>query len=447
MASAVAALLCAAGPVAAQEGPALEGATRVPIESTVLDNGLEVIVSTDRSAPLVAVNLWYGVGSGHEPEGHTGFAHLFEHLAFEATETLAAGELKRMISGTGGAVGGRTTVDHTEYAELVPSHHLNRVIWSHAERMRRLVVSAEAFERQRQIVKEERRLRVENAPYGEAQITVDTLAQAYAPYRHSVIGGMADLDAASVDDVRAFYNRWYRPNNARLVIVGDASMEEVLPWVERYLGGFEPGPAPVPLSAPPSVPRTDGPRRAELVDPLAQLPLAYVAWTAPPEGHADLPALQVANQLLSAGEASRLARRLVDERGLATQVVGQLATRFGPGLFLTGALAAPGMDTDEVERTLSEVVQELADQGPTVEEVARAVNQLRVTRAAELLTVAGRASAIQRAATFEGDPGAVRAELEHLLEVTPEQVRAAVARWLTEGNRTVVVARPAGGDE
>jgi len=430
-----------AAPVAAQ------GALgRLPIEQTVLDNGLEVVFSRDASAPIVAVNLWYGVGSAHEPEGRSGFAHLFEHLVFEATENLGEGELQRMISEAGGIVNGRTNTDRTEYTELVPSHHLNRVIWSHAERMRRLRVTEELFRTQREVVKEERRQRVDNAPYGEAQITVDTLAQAYAPYRHSVIGSLRDLEAASVDDVQEFYDRWYRPNNARLVVVGDATFEEVVELAQRYLGEFEPGPSPEPLPAPPTSPRTDAPRRAEVADAVAQLPLTYVAWTAPPEGHPDLPALQVASQILSAGESSRLSRRLIAERRLAVQVVGQVATRFGPGLFLTGALSAPGVDPAETETELLAVVERLAREGPTEPEVRKAVNQLRITRAAELLSVAGRAAAIQRAIEVRGDAAAVWEELEALEAVTLEDVRSAAMMWLSEGNRTVIVARPAGGD-
>lgn len=431
----------------AAPGPAT-AQTPVPtlaVEAAALPNGLRVLVSTDRSAPLVAVNLRYGVGSGHEPEGRTGFAHLFEHLMFEATENLADGELERMITEAGGVLNGRTNVDRTEYVELVPSHHLNRVLWSHAERMRRLVVSEESFERQREIVKEERRLRVDNAPYGVAQIAIDTLTQDYAPYGHSVIGSMADLEAASVDDVRDFYDRWYRPSNATLVVVGDATMDDVLPWVERYFGEFESGPAPEPLPPPPTDPRRDGPRRLVLEDRLARLPLVYVAWSAPPDGHPDLAPLVVANQLLATGESSRIYRTLVAERRVATQVVGQVATRYGPGLFLTGALSAPGGDPEAVEAALIEVVEELVRDGPTAAEVEKAVNQLRVARVAELLTVTGKAAAIHRAAVVEGDPEAIGLEFERLSEVTPEQVRTAAARWLRAGNRNVVVAGPTGG--
>jgi zinc protease len=418
----------------------------IPVEEARLDNGLRVIVSTDRSAPIVAVNLRYEVGSGHEPPGRSGFAHLFEHLLFEETENLADGELDRMISAAGGVVNGRTNTDRTEYTEVVPAHHLERVLWTHAERMRRLVVDEEHFLRQRDIVKEERRLRIDNSPYGEAQITVDTLAQDYLPYRHSVIGSMADLDAASVAEVRDFYDRWYRPNNATLVVVGDTSLDEVLPLVRRWFEAFERGPEPEPLPPPPTSPRSDGERRADLEDRLAQLPLTYVAWNAPPAGHVDVAALSVLSRILGSGESARLYRRLVVEQGVANQVLGQLETRLGPGLFLLGALSGPAVDPEETERALVAEVRRLVDEGPTSEEVEKATNQLRITRVAELLTVAGKAAAIQEARAVRGDASAINADLLELDAVSPADVQRAARRWLVDENRTVVVARPVGGN-
>jgi len=413
-----------------------------PIEEARLENGLRVIVSPDRSTPIVAVNLRYGVGSGHEAEGRSGFAHLFEHLVFQGTENLADGELERMVTEAGGVVNGRTNTDRTEYTEVVPAHHLERVLWSHAERMRRLVVTEEGLARQREVVKEERRLRVDNTPYGEARITVDTLAQDYAPYGHSVIGSMEDLDAASVAEVRAFHDRWYRPANATLVVVGDTSLDEVLPMVERWFGEFDSGPEPARLPPPPVGPRTDGERRADLEDPLAQLPITYVAWTLSPAGHPDLPALRILNRILASGESSRLYRGLVVDEGVATQIFGQVESRFGPGLFLLGALSGPGVDPAATESRLHTVVDRLVSYGPTREEVERAVNQLRAERASALSTVAGRAVAIQEATAVSGDPSAVGTGMRELTTVDVDEAHRVARRWLTDDNRTVVVARP-----
>lgn len=425
----------AAGPGHAQVVP-------IPIEEARLANGFRIVVSTDRSTPIVAVNLRYGVGSGHEAPGRTGFAHLFEHLVFQGTENLADGELERMVTDAGGVLNGRTNTDRTEYTELVPAHHLDRIIWSHAERMRRLVVTEEGFARQREVVKEERRLRVDNTPYGEARITIDTLAQDYPPYDHSVVGSMEDLNAASVSDVRAFHDRWYRPANATLVVVGDTSLEEVLPMVERWFGGFDAGPEPDPLPPPPTGPRQDGERRADLDDPRAQLPLTYVAFAMPPAGHPDLPALRVVNRILASGQNSRLYRRLVADRGVATQVFGQVEARFGSGLFLIGALSGPGVEQASTEAAIHAEVGRLVADGPSRAEVEGVVNQLRAAGAMELSTVAGRARAIQEAIAVRGDPSSVAVEAASLASVTAADAHRVARRWLVTANRAVVVARP-----
>jgi predicted Zn-dependent peptidase len=440
--------------IAAAWGATAAGATAqtippLPVETATLDNGLEVIVSTDTSAPIVAVNLRYAVGSGHEPAGRTGFAHLFEHLLFEETENLEDGELDRMITEAGGVVNGRTNTDRTEYTELVPSHHLERVLWTHAERMRRLRVSPELFERQRDIVKEERRLRIENQPYGEAQITLDTLAHDYAPYDHSVIGSMVDLDAAGVEDVRGFYDQWYRPNNARLVVVGHATMAEVLPMVERWFGAFERGPDPTPLpdAGPAAPPRTDGPRRAELEDGLALLPLVYLNYPIAGEGHPDVASLRVLGQILGGGDSSRLTRALVREARVASQIVSQIVVRSGPGLFVAGALAKTGVQAEVVERALVAEVERVATEGVTEEELRKAVDQLRILEVAELVSVPGKAVAIHAAREVYGDPSALGRGLDAITRVTVEEVRRVAARYLVEANRTVVVAGPpSGGD-
>jgi len=428
----------------AQEAPTADaGVPTLPIERHTLPNGLEVIVSTDRSTPIVAVNVWYGVGSAHEESGRSGFAHLFEHMLFEETEQLEDGELDRIISEAGGILGGRTNTDRTEYTELVPANRLNLALWSHAERMRRLVISRENFERQREVVKEERRLRIDNTPYGAAQVTADTLSQDYGPYQHSVIGSMAELDAARVEEVRDFYDRHYQPNNAVIVVVGDTSMEEVRPLIEEYFGAFPRGPIPARLPEPPPVPRTDGERRAVIEDRLAQLPLVYVIYTMPGAGHPDSGALEVLNQILGSGESSRLSRRLVQEERAAAQILGQLQMRRGPGLMLLAGLANGGVDPAQVETLLHEETARIAAEGVTRAEVDRAVNQLRAIRVAELVTVAGKAAAVQVARSTWGDPAAVNRAIDRVAAVTPEDVQRVAARFLVPENRTVVIAVPA----
>jgi len=255
-------------PVSLQAQSSALRVPEIPVETFTLDNGLRVIVSEDHSTPVVAVNMWYHVGSAHEEPGRSGFAHLFEHMLFEETENLADGQMDELVNRAGGFSSGTTNTDRTAYFEVLPSNRLNLALWLHAERMARLRVSQENFDTQREVVKEERRLRVENQPYVGAQLTLDTLAQQdYRPYAHTVIGSMDDLNAATLDDVQAFYDNYYAPNNAVLAIVGDVTVDDARALVEQYLGDIPAGPSVPSLPEPPSVPRTDGERRVSGDDP------------------------------------------------------------------------------------------------------------------------------------------------------------------------------------
>ncbi|MDT8369540.1 MAG: pitrilysin family protein, partial [Longimicrobiales bacterium] len=426
-------------PAASAQEASATPTPRLPIERFTLANGLDVVVSTDRSTPLVAVNMRYGVGSAHEPRERSGLAHLLEHLYFGPTEGLGPGEFERMIRGAGGSFGGRTNTDRTEYTELVPSHHLDRVLWSHAQRMRHLVLGEDDFRRERELVREERRLGVDAQAHGEARLTLDTLAHDYAPYRRPVIGSPESLAAVNLGDAREFHDRWYRPSNATLVLVGDTSLDEVRPQLERHFGDLAAGGGAPPLAAPPSGPRTDGERRADLVDPRAVRSLVYVAWSMPPAGHPDEWTLRLLHEIL-AGEdgASRLRRAFARrdgageaQAGIGTQVVGQFEVRAGPGLFVLGALADPGVETAEVEVAIHEEILRLVTGGPDPAELRGAARRLRVARAAELLTAAGRAAAIQDAIAIGSDPEEIGAGIARIGEVDPAARQLLVGAGVT----------------
>lgn len=430
-----------AGPVAL---PPLE-IPRLPIDTFTLANGLRVIVSEDFSTPLVAVNMTYRVGSAHEAPGRSGFAHLFEHMLFEETEHLAAGEMDRLVSRAGGVYNGTTNTDRTEYDEVVPANRLNLALWLHAERMDRLRVSEANFENQREVVKEERRQRVDNQPYAEAQLTVDTVANRdYEPYRHTVIGSMDDLDAATVEDVEAFYRRHYAPNHAVLTVVGAVRSEEVRALVEEYLGDIPAGPAVTPLPEPPAVPRTDGERRVVLDAPLAQLPLVWMAFNLPPSDHPDHPALALLAQVFSTGESSRLRTRLVDEEQAALDVLAQVDRRLGPGLMLVGALPNQGVPIERVEALVQEEIERLQTEGITGLELAKALNQVRAAVVSQRLTAQGKAALLQTHELHYGTPFTVETQLAAYEAVTPDDVARVARTYLVPENRTVVVARPAG---
>lgn len=415
----------------------------MPVDTFSLDNGLRVVVSEDHSTPVVAVEMWYRVGSAHEPAGRSGFAHFFEHLLFEDTENMAEGEFARLIHRAGGVYNGTTDTDRTAFSEVLPSNRVNLALWSHAERMARLRISADDFETQREVVKEERRLRVDNQPYAASQVSVDTVAlRDYEPYRHSVIGSMADLEAASVDDAREFYRRFYAPNHAVLTVVGDVSLADVRAMVEDYFGDLPRGGESPMLPPPPAAPRTDGERRRIEPAPLAQVPLVWMAFNVPPADHEDHYALTLASQVLSTGESSRLRRRLISESSAALDVIAQVDRRKGPGLLLLGGVPNQGVDATEVERMMSEEVERLGSEGVTLEELEAARNQVLTGAVTQRLTVQGKAQLLQSYMLYHDSPFRVNEDLARFHEVTVEDVRRVAATYLVPGNRTVVIAQP-----
>jgi zinc protease len=439
----VASALIAFAPALQAQTSALE-VPPIPVETFTLDNGLTVLVSEDHSTPVVAVNMWYHVGSAHEEPGRSGFAHLFEHMLFEETENLADGQMDELVNRAGGSYNGTTNTDRTAYFEVLPSNRLNLALWLHAERMARLRVSAENFDNQREVVKEERRLRVENQPYVGAQLTLDTLAQQdFRPYAHTVIGSMDDLNAATVDDVRRFYNAYYAPNNAVLAIVGDVTVDEARALVEEYLGDIPPGEAVPELPEAPAVPRTNGERRVTVDDPLAQLPLLWMAYNLPPGDSDDHYALALLSRILSTGESSRLRERLVNREQAALELIAQVDRRVGPGLFLFGALPNQGVEVETLEGLIDEEISRLQAEPVTERELEKVRNQLLTEVVMQRMTVQNKASQLQQYALIYGDAARINEELERYQQVTLEDIQRVARTYLVPENRTVVLAAPA----
>ena len=417
----------------------------VPIDTFSLANGLRVIVSEDHSVPVAAVNMWYRVGSAHETPGRTGFAHFFEHMLFEETENLGNGDFARLVNNAGGNYNGTTDTDRTAYFETLPSNRVNLALWLHAERMARLVVSERGFENQREVVKEERRLRIDNQPYAQASIVLDSLATDYEPYRHTPIGSMEDLDAATTEDVQGFYERYYVPNNATLAVVGAVTTDQIRALAEEYFSAIPRGEDVPPLPEPPPTPRTDGERAASVSDEHAQLPFLYMGYNTPPAGHPDLYPLSILSAVFSVGESSRLHQRLVKQDELAPVVVSALQQRLGSGLMLFGSLPHAGGDIEEIRGVIEEEIEKLKAEGITERELEKALNQQRAAQVASRMTVSAKANILQSFALTFGDPFEVNNAMARFEAVTAADVLEAARKYLVAENRTVVVARPTGG--
>ena len=414
---------------------------RLGIEAHTLDNGLQVVLAPDTSRPVVNVQVWYRVGSKDERQGRTGFAHLFEHMMFRGSENVGPEEHMRYIREVGGTVNAYTNFDRTVYWQTVPSNHLERVLWLEADRMASLVVNEENFTKEREVVKEERRLRVENPPYGMlAEWVLDAAFQAY-PYKYTPIGSMTDLNAAEVADVKAFFDTFYVPDNATLVIVGDFDAKAALAQARTHFGRV-PRRQEVPRVTAKEPPQKEL-RVVTKSDPKAPLPAVASAFKLPPRGHADTYALQVAFDILSAGESSRLYRRLVYEEQSAVAAQAQLLLLEGPSLGFLFGVANQGRDVQEVARSMREVVSGLATAAPSAEELEKAKNTIVSRLVIGRQTMQQKADDVGEAASLLGDPQRYNTELPKFQAVTAADVQRVVGEYLAEPQETRLFIQPA----
>ncbi len=451
MKSFAAVLFMAAGVALAQN--AAPKLPNIKFTDTTLDNGLRVIISEDHYAPVYAIAVSYKVGSRDEKQGRTGFAHLFEHMMFKGSENVGPGELDYLIYTNGGNMNGTTNTDRTLYYEVLPKNQVDLGLYLEADRMRGLVITQDNLENQRQAVKEERRLRVDNQPYGESSEKVEDLIYDNFAYHHPVIGSMADLDAASVDDVKQFFKTYYAPNNAVLALVGDLDTKDTLAKVKKYFGTIPRQTAPKPVDL--TEPAKDGERRAKLEDKLARLPRVDIAYRIPESTQADARALGIAAAVLGGGgfgrfggggggNTSRLYQLLVQDKEMALQVFASTDRRAGPGMFRISATLRPGKTPEQVEGLIFEEISKLHAEPVTAKEVQRVRIGLR--RAAESrLSVLSRAQELADAAALYNDPNRVNTELEKQLAVTPADIQKAVKAYLVASNRVVVETMPAAG--
>jgi zinc protease len=418
-----------------------------PIASTSLDNGLRVIVSEDRTAPVVCVNLWYDVGSRHEPPGQTGFAHLFEHLMFEGSVHVAKTEHMRLVQGNGGSLNATTNPDRTNYFETMPSEHLELALWLEADRMGGLVpaLTQETLDNQREVVKNERRQRYENVPYGDAWLRLLPLLYPEGhPYHHATIGSMDDLNAASLETFQAFHRKYYAPNNAVLTVVGDAGPDEVYALVEKYFGALEPVTdiPPAPSGHLPG-PATEPVR--ETVTGAVPAPRIYLSHRTHPFGTAGFDTVTVLAAVLGSGRGSRLYQRLADGARIAQpDYVGAygIDLAHAPAPIIITASAKDGVDAATLEAGMVEVVDSLATEPVTEAELARAKALLTTSWWRQLSTVYGRADTLGRYATQFGDPGSAAYRLPAWQAVTADDITAAARTAVTPSSRVTLTYVP-----
>lgn len=420
---------------------------QVPYERYRLANGLRVVLSEDHTVPVVAVNLWYLVGSRNEAPGRTGFAHLFEHMMFQGSEHVPGTQFFALIERAGGSLNGSTWFDRTNYYETIPAHHLELALWLESDRMGWLLpaMTQERLDNQRDVVKNEKRWRYDNQPYGDWDERLQAMVYpAEHPYHHPVIGSMEDLDAATLEDVEHFFRTYYRPNNAVLTVCGDFDAERAREAVERYFGEIPAGGPVPPLPGNPEVAPTLGDSPRQLVEGEVPLPRVYVAARVPPFGDEGFYAAEVLAGVLATGRASRLYRALVRERRVAKDVAAfafPLVT--GAAMLILSATGYAGVGADALEAALHEELDRVEDVADG--EVERAVALAETQLVREIEEVGARADLLSTFEAYFEDPGRVNTEVERLRAVSAERLRRFVAAHLGRDNRATLVYVPANG--
>ena len=416
----------------------------IPVERHSLDNGLKIVLSQDRTVPVVAVNLWYGVGSRNERKGKTGFAHLFEHMMFQGSAHVPKNKHFELVERAGGTLNASTWFDRTNYFETLPSHDLELALWLESDRMGWMVeaMDQEKLDNQRDVVKNEKRQRYDNQPYGDWDERLQALVYPEShPYHHSVIGSMEDIDAATLDDVLSFFQTFYVPNNAVLTIAGDFDRDGALELVKKYFGDIEAGQPIPPLPGDPSIAPLIGETVREHVLADVPLPRVVMAFRIPPYSSDDFAVAEVSRGLLGMGRSSRLYRRLVRERRVAKGVVTfAFPLLTGSSMLLAWATGYPGSSAEELESALAEELEGLAE--AEAHEVERAIALAETDLVRSLERAGERADLLSMFELYFGDPDRLNRELDRLRAVTVDEIRAFAGERLGADNRAVLTYEP-----
>ena len=445
------------GPAGAPVAPAPEAAAApapasgidVPIDYYKLANGLKVVLTRDTTAPTVTVGVYYHIGFRIEPRGRTGFAHLFEHLMFQGSGNLGKMEFIRLVEGNGGVLNGSTRFDYTNYYQIVPAHVLETVLWAEADRMKALAITQANLENQQGVVKNEVRDATMNAPYGGFPwLTMPQVANENWYNAHNFYGDLADLDAATLEDARSFFETYYAPNNAVLVVAGDFDAAAARDAIERYFG-------PIPARAQPPRPDLAEPeqraeKRDSYVDRLAPRPALALAWQVPPRNTPEHYAFSLLDTILLQGEDSRLWQKLVQERGYSnavaggTNLLGNEFTYDGPMLWMLYLVHDPGAAPDAIIADVDAEIARIQAEPPTREELDRALTKLRATLydLAGSSTRFGLVDLLACFALFDDDPARINRLEADFRAVRPEQIRDVARSYLAPERRTVQRVEP-----
>jgi zinc protease len=414
---------------------------RIKFRERTLTNGMRVLSAVDNSSPTVAIQVWYHVGSKDDPEGRSGFAHLFEHIMFKATGNMKSEMMDRLTEDVGGFNNAFTNPDVTVYYEVVPSNYLETLLWAEADRLSGLTVDQPNFKSERSVVQEEFRQSYLAPPYGMLEYLIEQQSFIAHPYKRPTIGSIEDLDAASLENVRAFHSTFYRPDNATLVVVGDFDPKQFDSWTDKYFTPISKPPIPLPR-----VTMKEPERTAErrITHYGANVPLPAIAFTylTPPEKNPDAEPLRVAATILSQGESSRLYRSLIYEQQVAQSADATPDLREDAGVFYFNVVLASGKKPEEGERALLTEIKKIQDAPVSMAELDKAKNQLVTDELRNRETSNGKALALGSSAVLLGDPNRVNTDLAKLQAVTAADVQRVMKKYLTNANRLVIYYLP-----
>ena len=415
-------------------------ATRVNFKETRLANGLRVITVEDHNAPVIAVNVSYNVGSRNERPGRTGFAHLFEHMMFQGSENVGKSEHFILVYNNGGQMNGTTNEDRTNYFEALPANQIELALFLEADRMRSLAVTQENLDNQRNAVQEERRIGLDNAAYGKSGEVQQEIMYDNFAYKHSTIGSMADLNAASVADVQEFFKMYYAPNNATLVLVGDFKTADALALIKKNFENIprQPDPPAVDMTEP----EQKAERRTSVDDQLARLPRIAIAYKTVPGNTPDFYALQVLASVLGGGTSSRFTQTLVRGKEMTTGTSAFSQEMRGVGGFYITATPRPNFKNDEVEAAIYDEIARIQKEPIADWELQKAKAGARRAFINSLQSSLGRANAIGQYAVYYNDPNLINTRIDKVMAVTKEDVQRVANKYLVPTNRTVVITVP-----